>query len=149
MRALERLRVLDLTMNLPGPYMTWLLTTMGAEVVKIENPEGGDYARALGGGKAGASSPFFEAVNRNKKSVTLNLKHPEGRAIFLRLLETYDIVVEGFRPGIMEKLGLAYQQLRERQPRLIQVSISGYGQGGPRTGSGQAMMSIISLWPES
>jgi len=131
MRALEGIKVLDLTMNLPGPYMTWLLTTMGAEVVKIENPEGGDYARALGGQAAGESSPFFEAVNRNKKSVTLNLKHTEGLNLFLKLLDTYDIVVEGFRPGTMDKLGLSYETMRERQPRLIQVSISGYGQAGP------------------
>lgn len=131
MRALQGLKILDLTMNLPGPYMTWLLTTMGAEVVKVENPAGGDYARALGGGTSGASSPFFEAVNRNKKSVTLNFKQPEARELFFRLLETFDIVVEGFRPGTLDKLGLGYEALRERQPRLIQVSISGYGQGGP------------------
>ena len=75
-RALEGLKVLDLSMNLPGPYMTWLLALLGAEVVKVENPEGGDYARALGGKQ---NSPLFEAVNRNKKSVTLNMQSPEGR----------------------------------------------------------------------
>ncbi len=79
-QALSGLKVLDLTMNLPGPYMTWLLALLGADVVKIENPSGGDYARALMGD--GQSSPFFEAVNRNKKSVALNLKHPEGKRLF-------------------------------------------------------------------
>lgn len=128
--ALEGLKVLDLSMNLPGPYMTWLLATLGAEVVKVENPAGGDYARAASG-VSGKSSPFFEAVNRNKKSVTLNLKHPEGRRLFLALLESYDVLVEGFRPGTMERLGLGFDTTSARQPRLIQVSISGYGQESP------------------
>lgn len=130
-RALEGIKVLDLTMNLPGPYMTWLLALLGAEVVKVENPEGGDYARALGAGGPGTSSPFFEAVNRNKKSVSLNLKHPEGRRLFLELLDSYDVLVEGFRPGTMERLDLGYDVLAQRQPRLIFVSISGYGQESP------------------
>ncbi|MCA1962035.1 MAG: CoA transferase [Desulfomonile sp.] len=130
-RALEGLKVLDLTMNLPGPYMTWLLAQLGAEVVKVENPQGGDYARALAAGATGSSSPFFEAVNRNKKSVTLNLKHPEGRRLFLELLDSFDVVVEGFRPGTMERLDLGYDVLAQRQPRLIFVSISGYGQKSP------------------
>ena len=129
--ALEGLKVLDLSMNLPGPYMTWLLATLGAEVVKVENPAGGDYARALSGDRSGPSSPFFEAVNRNKKSVTLNLKHQEGRRLFLELLETYDVLVEGFRPGTMERLGLGFDTTSALQPRLIHVSISGYGQQSP------------------
>jgi len=110
--------------------MTWLLASMGAKVVKVENPVGGDYARALGGG-SGKSSPFFEAVNRNKKSVGLNLKHPRGRKIFLELLDRYDVLIEGFRPGTMERLDLGFETTSARQPRLIQVSISGYGQEGP------------------
>lgn len=129
-RALEGLRVLDLTMNLPGPYMTWLLAGLGADVVKVENPKGGDYARALGGAD-GQSSPFFAAVNRNKRSLTLNLKNPEGRELLLRLLDHYDVLVEGFRPGAMEGFNLDFQTMSARQPRLIQVSISGYGQDGP------------------
>lgn len=128
--ALKNLKVLDLSMNLPGPYMTWLMATLGAEVVKVENPVGGDYARALGGA-GGSNSPFFEAVNRNKKSITLNLKHPEGKRIFLGLLDHYDILVEGFRPGTMERFGLGYDDLSKDKPALIQVSISGYGQDGP------------------
>jgi alpha-methylacyl-CoA racemase len=129
--ALKDLKVLDLTMNLPGPYMTWLLSGLGAEVIKIENPVGGDYARVLGGTEAGSQNPFFEAVNRNKRSVTLNLKNPEGRRLFLSLLNEHDILVEGFRPGTMERLGLGFENTQKAQPRLIHVSISGYGQDGP------------------
>ncbi len=128
-QALSGLKVLDLTMNLPGPYMTWLLALLGADVVKIENPSGGDYARALMGD--GQSSPFFEAVNRNKKSVALNLKHPEGKKLFLKLLNRYDVLVEGFRPETMERLDLGFDVLSAINPRLIYVSISGYGQSGP------------------
>jgi crotonobetainyl-CoA:carnitine CoA-transferase CaiB-like acyl-CoA transferase len=109
--------------------MTWLLALLGAEVVKVENPSGGDYSRALMGD--GNSSPFFEAVNRNKKSVALNLKHPEGKRIFLMLLKTYDVLIDGFRPGTMEKLGLGYDDTSKVNTRLIHVSISGYGQTGP------------------
>ncbi len=127
-KALEDLKVLDLSMNLPGPYMTWFLTQLGAEVVKVENPDGGDYARTLGGNR---SSPFFAAVNRNKKSVTLNLKHPEGRRILLEMLDSYDILVEGFRPGTMERLGLGFETTSARNPRLIHVSITGYGHDSP------------------
>jgi crotonobetainyl-CoA:carnitine CoA-transferase CaiB-like acyl-CoA transferase len=130
-QALEGIKILDLTMNLPGPYMTWFLAMMGAEVIKLENPVGGDYARALTAGSGGKGSPYFEAVNRNKKSVALNLKHPEGKRLFLELLETHDILAEGFRPGTMERLGLGYEEISARRPRLIQVSISGYGQEGP------------------
>ena len=129
--ALKGLKVLDLTMNLPGPYMTWLLAGLGAEVIKIENPQGGDYARVLGGTGLGAINPFFEAVNRSKKSVTLNLKHPEGRRLLLGLLDEHDILVEGFRPGTMERFGLGFEITSAAHPRLIHVSISGYGQDGP------------------
>jgi crotonobetainyl-CoA:carnitine CoA-transferase CaiB-like acyl-CoA transferase len=127
-QALTGLKVLDLTMNLPGPYMTWLLALLGTQVVKVENPAGGDYARALAGSQ---NSPFFDAVNRNKKSVALNLKHPEGKALFLKLLDHYDILVEGFRPGTMEKLGLGFDTTSSRNPKLIHVSITGYGHDGP------------------
>jgi alpha-methylacyl-CoA racemase len=129
-RALAGLKILDLTMNLPGPFMTWLLAELGAEVLKVENPQGGDYARALSAGP-GKPSPVFAAVNRHKKSLTLNLKDPESKDLFLRLLDEYDVLVEGFRPGIMDSLGLGYEVTSARQPRLIQVSISGYGQDGP------------------
>ena len=127
--ALSGLKVLDLTMNLPGPYMTWILALLGADVIKVENPSGGDYSRALMGD--GNSSPFFEAVNRNKRSVALNLKHPQGKRIFLNLLKSSDVLIDGFRPGTMEKLGLGYDDTSKVNPRLIHVSISGYGQTGP------------------
>ncbi len=126
--ALSGVRALDLSMNLPGPYMTWLMALLGAEVLKVENPQGGDYARALAGRK---NSPYFNAVNRNKKSLALNLKHPRGRDIFLKLLDYYDVVVEGFRPGTMEQFGLSYHEVSKVNPRIIYVSISGYGQDGP------------------
>lgn len=128
--ALKGLKVLDLSMNLPGPYMTWLLASLGAEVLKVENPRGGDFGRSMGA-SAEAAGLSFDSVNRNKKSLALNLKHPEGREIFLRMLDDYDAVVEGFRPGTMDRLGLGWPELSARQPRLIQVSISGYGQSGP------------------
>lgn len=127
-KALGGFKILDLSMNLPGPYMTWFLAQLGAEVVKVENPDGGDYARALGGT---SGSPFFATVNRNKKSAAINLKHPEGRRIVLDLLADFDILVEGFRPGTMERLGLGYETLAALNPRLIYVSITGYGHDGP------------------
>lgn len=129
-QALKGLKVLDLTMNLPGPYMTWLLASLGADVLKVENPDGGDYARALGERKDKLPL-FFIAMNRNKKSLALNLKDPEGRELFMKLLDRYDVLVEGFRPGTMENLGLDYDAASARQPRLIYVSITGYGHNGP------------------
>ena len=126
--ALSGLKILDLSMNLPGPYMTWLIATLGADVVKVENPASGDYARVLG---TPGNSPLFDAVNRNKRSIALNLKHPEGKRIFLDLLDLYDIVVEGFRPGTMERLGLGFETTSARNFRLIHVSITGYGHDGP------------------
>ncbi len=128
--ALNGLKILDLSMNLPGPYLTWLLACLGAEVLKVENPVGGDYCRATGQVQDN-DSPYFPAVNRGKKSLALNLKEPEGREIFLRLLKELDVLVEGFRPGVMGRLGLDFAALSRVQPRLIQVAITGYGQEGP------------------
>lgn len=129
-RALSGVKVLDLSMNLPGPYLTWLLACLGAQVLKVENPVGGDYCRSTTS-LDGGDSPYFLAVNRGKKSLALNLKDPAGRDILLRLLQDYDVLVEGFRPGVMARLGLDFPLLRQAQPRLIQMSISGYGQEGP------------------
>jgi crotonobetainyl-CoA:carnitine CoA-transferase CaiB-like acyl-CoA transferase len=130
--SLENLKVLDLSMNLPGPYMTWLMASLGAEVVKVENPDGGDSLRRLGKAKSDRqTSPYFEAVNRNKKSITLNLKHPEAKTLFFKLLDIYDVVVEGFRPGTMERLGLGFESTSTVQPRLIHLALSSYGQHGP------------------
>lgn len=130
--CLENLRILDLSMNLPGPYMTWLMASLGAEVVKVENPDRGDFLRRLGNANNDRqTSPYFEAVNRNKKSITLNLKHPEAKTLFFKLLDLYDVVVEGFRPGTMERLGLGFKSTSVVQPRLIHLALSSYGQDGP------------------
>lgn len=133
-RLLEGIRVLDLTNVLSGPFCTYQLSLLGADVIKIENPNGGDLARQLGASAAlnkklmGAS---FLAQNAGKRSVTLNLKTPEGVAIFKSLCKTADVVVENFRPGVMQRLGIGYDVLREHNPGLILCSISGFGQQGP------------------
>jgi len=129
-RLLSGVQVLDLTRLLPGPYATLLLADLGAEVVKIEEPPGGDPVRAIPPFIDGRSARF-EALNRNKRSLTLNLKKPEGRAIFYKLVERSDVVVEGFRPGVAERLQIDYERLRAVNPRLVYCSISGYGQTGP------------------
>jgi alpha-methylacyl-CoA racemase len=123
-------RVLDLSRLLPGPYATLVLAKLGAQVDKLEDPHGGDYLRQMVP-LAGEESALFKALNRNKRSLTLDLKSDVGRAAFLRLVESYDIVVESFRPGVMAKLGLGYQALTAKNPRLIYCAISGYGQTGP------------------
>lgn len=129
--ALEGIKILDLTMNLPGPYMTWLMVQMGAEVVKVENPDIGDYARVYSDPGQDSYLPIFELVNHGKKSITLNLKQDADREKFLELAGSYDIVVEGFRPGVMDKLKIDYETISKRYPDVIYVSITGYGQDGP------------------
>lgn len=127
---LEGVRVLDLTRLLPGPLATQHLADYGAEVIKVEDTGAGDYARTMGA-MGGETSWFYQVVNRNKQSLRLDLKQAEGRALFLRLVETADIVVEGFRPGVMARLGLGYEVLAKHNPRVILCSITGYGQTGP------------------
>jgi formyl-CoA transferase len=129
MTALEGLRVLDVTQVMAGPYCSMLLADLGASVIKIEPPSG-DSTRQMPGA-VGTDSPSFNAVNRGKRSVVLNLKTAEGRTIFTRLARTSDIVVENYRPGVMSALGLGYETLASINPRLIYASISGYGQTGP------------------
>jgi crotonobetainyl-CoA:carnitine CoA-transferase CaiB-like acyl-CoA transferase len=124
------LKVLDLSRLLPGPYATLMLADMGADVLKVEDTQAGDYVR-WGAPKVGGESVAFMALNRNKRSIKLNLKTDEGREIFLALVQEADIVLESFRPGVMAKLGLGYEQLREVNPKLIYCAISGYGQDGP------------------
>ena len=134
MGALSGLRVLDLTNVLSGPFCTLHLALLGAEVIKVENPKDGDLARKLGNvGKLNQMlmGTSFLAQNANKKSLTLNLKAPEGRAIFERLVAGADVVVENFRPDVMPRLGLGYAQLAALNPRLIYCGISGFGQSGP------------------
>lgn len=122
--ALDGVRVLDLTRLLPGPYASLLLADLGAEVIKVEQPGRGDYLRGI--------APYrFAAVNRNKKSITLDLKAPEGRELFYRLVKTADVVMEGNRPGVMERLGADYETLKGYKTDIIYCSISGYGQNGP------------------
>lgn len=134
MKALNKIRVLDMTNVLAGPFATLHLALLGAEVIKIENPNGGDLARKLGNvpelndKNMGTS---FLAQNSNKKSFTLNLKGDKAKEIFKKLVATSDVLVENFRPGVMERLGLSYKVLSEINPKLIYCAISGFGQTGP------------------
>jgi crotonobetainyl-CoA:carnitine CoA-transferase CaiB-like acyl-CoA transferase len=140
---LADVRVLDLTRMLAGPYCTMLLADLGADVVKVEPPEGdstrrtppfpaGDELRAFGG--------YFASINRNKRSIVLDLKRIEAREVLTRLADSADVLVENFRPGVMERLGLAYESLDERNPKLVYVSVRGFGD--PRTGE-----SPYAQWP--
>ncbi|MEQ8255105.1 MAG: CaiB/BaiF CoA-transferase family protein [Roseovarius confluentis] len=126
---LAGITVLDLSRLLPGPLATQHLADYGAEVIKIEEPKLGDYARRTD--SAGKHSAIFNALNRNKRSVALDLKSEADRALFLTLCETANLVVEGFRPGVMDRLGLGYDALAARNPAIVMCSISGYGQTGP------------------
>lgn len=130
MTALDGVRILDLSRLLPGPFCTLLLADLGADVIKIEDTASGDYLRWMPP-LVGEYSAMFHALNRNKRSVALDLKLDAGRAAFLRLVTTADVVLESFRPGVMDRLGLGYDALRAANPRVIMCSISGYGQDGP------------------
>jgi len=133
-KLLQGVRVLDLTNVLSGPFATLHLALLGAEVIKIENPLEGDLARKLGNVPAlneRLMGTSFLAQNANKKSLTLNLKEPEARAIFMKLAARADVVVENFRPGVMDRLGLSYEVLSGVNPGLIYCAISGFGQTGP------------------
>jgi crotonobetainyl-CoA:carnitine CoA-transferase CaiB-like acyl-CoA transferase len=132
--ALSGLRVLDATQVMAGPYCAMVLADLGADVIKIE-PPAGDSTRQMPGA-IGADSPSFNAVNRGKRSLVLNLKSAGGRDVFLRLARTTDIVIENYRPGVMDALGLGYDALAAVNRRLIFASISGYGQTGPARGKG-------------
>lgn len=130
---LSGIRVLDLAPLLPGAFASMWLGDLGADVIKVEAP-GGDFTRWLGDDSqdGGGLGPYFAAVNRNKRSVVLDLKTPEGQAALHKLAATADVLVEGFRPGVMARLGADYATLRASNPRLIYCSISGFGQQGPR-----------------
>jgi crotonobetainyl-CoA:carnitine CoA-transferase CaiB-like acyl-CoA transferase len=133
-KPLDGIRVLDLTNVLAGPFCCHQLAHMGAEVIKVEAPGRGDLARQLGADpdlNARNMGVSFLAQNAGKKSVTVNLKNPEGKALFLRLVQTADVVVENFRPGVMDRLGVGYETLRGVRPDLIYCAISGFGQDGP------------------
>ena len=129
--ALSDIRVVDLSRILAGPYCTMLLADYGAEVIKIEQPGQGDGTRQWGPPWLEGESAYFLSVNRNKKSLTLNLKSDEGQAILKKLCQNADVLIENFKPGTMERMGLDYDTLRQDNPGLIYCSISGYGQTGP------------------
>lgn len=134
MLPLNGVRVLDLTNVLAGPFCGYQLLRLGAEVLKIENPDGGDLARRLGADPEAAQGQMglsFVAVNAGKQSIALDLKDPRGREIFLELAATADVVLENFRPSVMKRLGLDYAVLSARNPRLVYCAISGFGQTGP------------------
>ncbi|MGH2454232.1 MAG: CaiB/BaiF CoA transferase family protein [bacterium] len=128
---LDDLLVIDLTRALAGPYCTLMLGDMGARVIKVETPGGGDDTRGWGPPFVEGESTYFLSVNRNKESLTLNLKDERGREILHRLLARADVLVENFRPGIMDRLGFGYAEVHERYPPLVYASISGFGQDGP------------------
>ena len=155
--SLEGIVVLDLTQIMAGPVCTMLLADMGADVIKVEKPNGGDDTRRMGPPFTGDWASGFLALNRNKRSLGLNLREEAGREVFLRLLEKADVVVENFRPGVMERLGLGYEELSLRRPSLIYCSISGFGATGPYRNRGgfdlvaQGMSGLMSVtgFPDS
>jgi alpha-methylacyl-CoA racemase len=134
-RPLEGLRVVDLSRLLPGPYATMVLADLGAEVIKVEDTGGGDYLRWMPplapAGAAGRSSWAFRALNGGKRGIALDLKRPEGAVALRALVATADVLVESFRPGVMERLGLGYETLAAERPELVYCAITGYGQDGP------------------
>ena len=129
MKALQDIVVLDLTRVLAGPYCTMMLADFGADVIKIEIPVKGDDTRGMGPFVNG-SSLYYANVNRNKKSVTLNLKEPKGKEMFLALVKKADVVVENYRPGVMDRMGLGYEVLQEANERIIYAAVSGFGSYG-------------------
>ncbi|WP_432663292.1 CaiB/BaiF CoA-transferase family protein [Wukongibacter baidiensis] len=149
-KALEGVRILDLTRVLAGPYCTMVLADLGADVIKVEMPDKGDDSRQFGPYVNGESA-YFMSINRNKRSITMNLKKEESKEQFLKLVEEADVVVENYRPGTMEKLGLGYEKLKEVNPKIIYAASSGFGHSGPYSqrpaydGVVQAMGGIMSI----
>ena len=154
---LDGVVALDLTQIMAGPVCTMMLADMGANVVKIERPNGGDDTRRMGPPFVKGQAAGFMALNRNKRSLALNLQGEEGQGVFRRLLEGADVVVENFRPGVMERLGLGYESLKERKPSLVYCTISGFGSSGPYRDRGgfdlvaQGMSGLMSItgFPDS
>ncbi|MEW5692040.1 MAG: CaiB/BaiF CoA-transferase family protein [Candidatus Hydrogenedentota bacterium] len=131
MRPLEDIKILDLSRVLAGPYATQILGDFGAEIIKVEMPKKGDDTRYFGPPFENNESAYFLAINRNKKSITINIKNERGIEILHRLLKISDVLVENFRPGTLDKLGLDYNSLKDKYPKLVYVSISGFGHTGP------------------
>ena len=156
MKPLEKIKILDLTRVLAGPFCTMILSDLGAEVIKVEVPGTGDDARSFGPFKNGQSL-YFLSINREKKSISINLKTEKGKEIFKELIKQFDVVIENFRPGTMEKLGLGYETLNQLNPKLIYAASSGYGHSGPSSKKAsydilaQAMGGIMSItgWPDT
>ncbi|WP_346355376.1 CoA transferase [Azotosporobacter soli] len=130
MNALKGIRILDLSRVLAGPYCTMMLADFGADVVKIEPPNGGDDSRSFGP-FIGRESAYFMSLNRNKRSIVLDLKKEEDKGVFKELVKNADVVVENYRPGTMEKFGLGYETLKEVNPKIIYAACSGFGDSGP------------------
>ncbi len=130
-QPLNGIRILDLSRLLPGAYASQMLADFGADVIKVEEPGSGDYGRYMPPRGPGDMSLFFLGINRNKRSVSLNLKSPLGREIFLNMVRHADVVLESFRPDVLDRLGLGYEKLKEANPGIIYCAISGYGQDGP------------------
>jgi formyl-CoA transferase/CoA:oxalate CoA-transferase len=131
MKALEGIKVLDLSRALAGPYCTMMLADMGAEVIKLEMPGKGDDSRSWGPPFVEGESAYFMSINRNKKSITLNMKNEQSKEIVTKLIKQADVLVENFRPGAMDRLGFGYDAVKEMNPGIIYSSISGFGQDGP------------------
>ena len=153
--VLQGVTILDMTRVLAGPFSGMMFADMGADVIKIETPKKGDDSRSFGPFKNGESA-YFMNLNRNKRGITINLKNPEGVKVFLELVAKADILLENFRPGTMEKLGIGYEKLKEINPKLVYGCVSGFGHYGPyskRAGYdiiGQAMGGLMSTtgWPD-
>ncbi|MCX6267572.1 MAG: CoA transferase [Bacteroidetes bacterium] len=156
MQPLENIKILDLSRVLAGPYCTMVLSDLGAEVIKVEIPETGDDSRSFGPFKNGQSL-YFISINREKKSISLNLKTARGKEILKQLITKVDVVIENYRPGTMEKLGLGYEDLRKINPEIIYAASSGYGHTGPDSKKAsydilaQAMGGVMSItgWPDT
>src|SRR5213592_3017516 len=126
---LDGLKIVDLTEHMAGPYCTMVLADMGADVIKLERPGAGDSSRAMGDGSE--RNPYFRYINRNKKSLTLDYKTPRGREVFLGLAREMDVLVENYRPSVMDRAALGYDVLSRENPRLIYAQLSGFGADGP------------------
>jgi crotonobetainyl-CoA:carnitine CoA-transferase CaiB-like acyl-CoA transferase len=151
-QALAGVRVLDLSRLLPGGFCSLLLADFGAEVLKVEDTGMGDYIRwsppYYEGVEDSAKSALFLALNRNKRSIRLNLKHERGKEILLKLVREYDVVLESFRPGVLDRLGVGYERMREENPGIVYCAISGYGQDGPnrdRSGHDMNYLGLVGL----
>ncbi|MEI6764413.1 MAG: CaiB/BaiF CoA-transferase family protein [Bacteroidota bacterium] len=155
-KPLENVKILDLTRVLAGPFCTMILNDLGAYVLKVEMPETGDDSRAFGPFK-NEQSLYFVSINRGKDSISLNLKTEKGRKILKQLVEKFDVIIENYRPGTMEKLGLGYETLKEVNPAIIYAASSGFGHTGPDSQKpaydilAQAMGGVMSItgWPDS